>query len=348
MSAPEAATSWAPLVQVRGLTKDYPITRGVSRRVVGNVRAVNAVNLTIRKGEILGLVGESGCGKTTTGRCVMRAIEPTSGEVLVSFDGGGARDLLAMDRHDLLKTRAHMRLVFQDPYSSLNPRMRVSEIVREVLLLDGVSRDRAQIDERVAQTLERVGLSRDQMSLYPHAFSGGQRQRIAIARALVSQPRFVVADEPVSALDVSIQAQILNLLMGLKREMDLTILFIAHNLAVVAHACDRIAVMYLGEIVELATADELHVAPRHPYTEALLSAIPEPDPRKRRPRITLTGEIGDLSNLPTGCPFHPRCRYAKDICREKKPALVETANPGREPHLAACHFAEELNLEGCR
>jgi peptide/nickel transport system ATP-binding protein len=338
----------APLVEARELVKEYAITRGVSHRVTGVIRAVNKVSLAIRRGEILGLVGESGCGKTTTGRCIMRAIEPTSGEVRVAFDGGPPRDLLAMDRRELLAARAHMRLVFQDPYSSLNPRMRVADIVREVLLLNGRIGPRSEIDERVAVTLERVGLNRDQMSLYPHAFSGGQRQRIAIARALVSEPRFVVADEPVSALDVSIQAQILNLLIGLKREMDLTILFIAHNLAVVAHACDRIAVMYLGEIVELAATDALVESPRHPYTEALLSAVPEPDPRIKARRITLTGEIGDLSRLPPGCPFHPRCRYARDVCRREKPALTEAAAAGGEPHLAACHFAGELRLEGSR
>jgi peptide/nickel transport system ATP-binding protein len=244
--------------------------------------------------------------------------------------------------------RANMRLIFQDPYSSLNPRMRVADIVKEVLILNGIIRNGREMEERVAATLARVGLNRDQMTLYPHAFSGGQRQRVAIARALVSEPKFVVADEPVSALDVSIQAQILNLLITLKREMDLTILFIAHNLAVVAHTCDRIAVMYLGEIVELATADELNEAPRHPYTEALLSAVPEPDPRKKRKRITLTGEIGDLSNLPPGCAFHPRCRYAKDICRAEKPRLAETGASGSDQHLSACHFAKELTLEGSR
>jgi peptide/nickel transport system ATP-binding protein len=340
--------STAPLIEVKDLVKEFPITKGVSRRITGKIRAVNGVSLNIRRGEILGLVGESGCGKTTTGRCIMRAIEPTSGEVRVSFDGGEPRDLLAMGRDELLRTRTNMRLVFQDPYASLNPRMRVAEIVKEVLVLNGTVRGRREMDERVALTLQRVGLNRDQMSLYPHAFSGGQRQRIAIARALVSEPRFVVADEPVSALDVSIQAQILNLLIRLKKEMDLTILFIAHNLAVVAHACDRIAVMYLGDIVELAGSDTLNTTPRHPYTEALLSAVPEPDPRKKRPRITLSGEIGDLSDLPPGCVFNPRCRYAKDICRQEKPALVETAEQGGDSHLAACHFARELKLEGCR
>jgi len=338
----------APLIEVKNLVKEFTITKGFSRRVVGKIRAVNDVNLTIRRGEILGLVGESGCGKTTTGRCIMRAIEPTSGEVWTSFDGDVGQNILTMDKGELNKVRASMRLVFQDPYSSLNPRMRVSDIVKEVLLLNGIVRDRREMDDRVALTLQRVGLNRDQASLYPHAFSGGQRQRIAIARALVSEPKFVVADEPVSALDVSIQAQILNLLIGLKREMDLTILFIAHNLAVVAHTCDRIAVMYLGEIVELATADVLNENPRHPYTEALLSAVPEPDPRKKRKRITLTGEIGDLSNLPSGCVFHPRCRYAKDVCRAQKPHLLETAAPGEDEHLSACHFAKELRLEGSR
>jgi len=349
MSDPNThARTEEPLIEVKDLVKEFPITKGSSRKVTGTVRAVNHVGISIRRGEILGLVGESGCGKTTTGRCIMRAIEPTSGHVLVRFDGGEPKDLLAMGQGELIRTRTNMRLVFQDPYSSLNPRMRVADIVKEVLLLNGTVKGRREMDERVAVTLERVGLNRDQMGLYPHAFSGGQRQRIAIARALVSEPRFVVADEPVSALDVSIQAQILNLLIGLKREMDLTILFIAHNLAVVAHACDRIAVMYLGEIVELAGSDALNTAPRHPYTEALLSAVPEPDPRKKRPRITLTGEIGDLSDLPSGCAFHPRCRYAKDVCRKEKPPLEETAVPGADSHLAACHFARELKLEGCR
>jgi len=336
------------LIDVKGLVKEFPITKGFSHRLVGKIRAVNDVSLSIRRGEILGLVGESGCGKTTTGRCIMRAIEPTSGEIWARFDAGEPRNLLAMERNELIAARADMRLIFQDPYSSLNPRMRVSEIVKEVLILNGIVKGRREMEERVALTLQRVGLNRDQMTMYPHAFSGGQRQRTAIARALVSEPKFVVADEPVSALDVSIQAQILNLLIGLKREMDLTILFIAHNLAVVAHTCDRIAVMYLGEIVELATADALNEAPRHPYSEALLSAVPEPDPRKRRKRITLTGEIGDLSNLPTGCAFHPRCRHAKDVCRAEKPRLIETSAAGGGQHLAACHFARELALERSR
>lgn len=338
------------LVEVKNLAKEFQITKGLSKRKVGAVRAVNDINLGIRRGEILGLVGESGCGKTTTGRCVMRAIEPTDGEVWVNFRGDDAApvNLCELDRRELKRVRSNMRLVFQDPYSSLNARMTVQDIISEVLVSNRMVRNREEIRDRVASIMEKVGLNRDQMTLYPHAFSGGQRQRIAVARALVSEPKFVVADEPVSALDVSIQAQILNLLLQLKRDMDLTFLFIAHNLAVVAHTCDRIAVMYLGEIVELATSEALNETPKHPYTEALLSAVPEPDPRMKKRRVTLKGEVGDFLNLPTGCAFHPRCVYAQDICSQQKPPLVSVGTEGESEHLAACHFAKELSLAGSR
>jgi peptide/nickel transport system ATP-binding protein len=337
------------LIEVNHLVKEFNITKGLSRRKVGTLRAVNDVSFSIRRGEILGLVGESGCGKTTTGRCIMRAIEPTSGEVWVDFDGGRGRvDLCALEKRELKRARRNMRLVFQDPYSSLNARMTIQNIISEVLVTNGITRDRAEIRDRVASVMEKVGLNRDQMTLYPHAFSGGQRQRIAVARALVSEPKFVVADEPVSALDVSIQAQILNLLLELKAEMDLTLLFIAHNLAVVAHTCDRIAVMYLGEIIELAGSVELNETPKHPYTEALLSAVPEPDPRVKKKRVPPKGEVGDFLNLPTGCAFHPRCMYAKEICAKEKPPLVPVGPAGESEHLAACHFAQELTLLGSR
>lgn len=336
------------LIDVKNIVKEFEITKGLSKRRIGTLRAVNDVSLTVEKGEIVGLVGESGCGKTTTGRCIMRAIEPTRGEVYVNFgqNGGKPVDLLKLEKRDLKTVRRHMRLVFQDPYSSLNARMTVQDIISEVLVSNRITRNRREIHDRVASIMERVGLNRDQMTLYPHAFSGGQRQRIAVARALVSEPKFVVADEPVSALDVSIQAQILNLLLQLKNEMDLTFLFIAHNLAVVAHICDRIAVMYLGEIVELASSRELNEHPKHPYAEALLSAVPEPDPRMKKKRVTLKGEVGDFMNLPTGCRFHPRCVYAQAICAEKKPSLENLASEGEQPHLAACHFAKELDLSG--
>ena len=336
------------LIDVKNLLKDFPITKGLSKRRVGVVRAVNDVSFTIRRGEILGLVGESGCGKTTTGRCIMRAIEPTEGQVLVNFGGNGdtGRDLLQMEKRELKVARRNMRLVFQDPYSSLNARMNVQSIISEVLVTNKITRNKQEIADRVASIMAKVGLNQDQMTLYPHAFSGGQRQRIAVARALVSDPKFVVADEPVSALDVSIQAQILNLLLQLKEDMDLTFLFIAHNLAVVAHTCDRIAVMYLGEIVELATSQELNETPKHPYTEALLSAVPEPDPRVKKTRVVPKGEVGDFLNLPPGCAFHPRCVHAKEICSQEKPPLVNVAAAGGEEHLAACHFSKELSLIG--
>ena len=305
-----------PLISVHHLTRDFEITRGLTNKKIGTIRAVNDVSFSIQRGEILGMVGESGCGKTTVGRCILRAV------------------------------RKDMRLIFQDPYSSLNPRMTIQDILSEVLVTNALTRSKSDTYNQVATILEKVGLSEDHMNLYPHAFSGGQRQRIAIARALISKPKFVVADEPVSALDVSIQAQILNLLLHLKKEMNLTFLFIAHNLAVIGHACDRIAVMYLGAIVEMADAAAVINSPCHPYSEALLSAVPEPDPRIRKKRITLRGEIGDFLNLPTGCIFHPRCPYVQDICRTQKPELHDINAKGHKEHWVACHFAGSLNLVG--
>ncbi len=323
------------LFDIQGLSKTFEVTKGIRKRRIGSVRAVTEVSFQIRRGEIFGLVGESGCGKTTTGRCLLRAIEPTAGKVLVRFDPEEPPiDILKLNKDRLIAIRRNMRMVFQDPYSSLNPRMNVLDIVTEVLKLDGRRRSRSEIEERAAFILERVGLDPEHMRRYPHAFSGGQRQRIAVARALISEPAFIVADEPVSALDVSIQAQILNLLKALKREFRLTLLFIAHNLAVVQHMCDRIAVMYMGDIVELADKRRLFERPLHPYTEALLSAVPIPNPMIRQRRIPLRGEIGDPLNRPPGCPFHPRCPYSQDRCRTDKPALVDRTTQETSPHLA--------------
>lgn len=336
-----------PLISVLHLRRDFEITRGLTNKKVGTIRAVNDISFSIQRGEILGLVGESGCGKTTAGRCLLRAIEPTSGEVWIRLEPTQEpQNLLQFTPRQLQAVRKDMRLIFQDPYSSLNPRMTVQDILSEVLVTNKLTQSKSETSDRVAAALERVGLSKDHMSLYPHAFSGGQRQRIAIARALISEPKFIVADEPVSALDVSIQAQILNLLLRLKSEMNLTFLFIAHNLAVVGHTCDRIAVMYLGEIVEMANSAAVINTPHHPYSEALLSAVPEPDPRIRKKRIPLRGEIGDFLNLPTGCVFHPRCPYVQDICKHQKPELHDVSPQGREEHWVACHFAETLNLVG--
>jgi len=336
-----------PLISVRHLTRDFEITRGLSHKKIGTIRAVNDVSFSIQRGEILGMVGESGCGKTTAGRCVLRAIEPTAGEVWIRLvETEEAQNLLQFTPRQLQTVRKDMRLIFQDPYSSLNPRMTIKDILSEVLVTNGLTRSKSDTYYQVATILEKVGLSEDHMSLYPHAFSGGQRQRIAIARALISKPKFIVADEPVSALDVSIQAQILNLLLQLKSEMNLTFLFIAHNLAVIGHACDRIAVMYLGEIVEMADAAAVINSPCHPYSEALISAVPEPDPRIRKKRIPLRGEIGDFLNLPSGCVFHPRCPYVLDICRTQKPELHNINIKEDKEHWVACHFAGSLNLAG--
>ena len=328
------------ILEVRNLKKYFPVERGLIRRVVGQVKAVDDVSFTLRRGEVLGLVGESGCGKTTLGRCLLRAIEPTSGEVLLRTRSGEVVNLLTLNKRDLRTLRREMNMVFQDPFSSLSPRMTVLDIIGEPLRAQGVQRQ--IIEEKVKELASLVGLNVGHLNRYPNAFSGGQRQRIVIARALATEPTFIVADEPVSALDVSIQAQILNLLQDLQQEFNLSYIFIGHNLSVVEHIADRVAVMYVGRIIELAETEALYLRPRHPYTEALLSAVPKPDPRLAEEPVLLTGEVANPANPPSGCYFHPRCKYAQAICQQVTPPLQEVA-PG---HFSACHFARELELQG--
>ena len=330
------------LLRVNNLTKYFPIRKGFLRKVVGQVRAVDDVSFAINEGETLGLVGESGCGKTTTARCILRAMSSTGGEILFRKDSGEVVDIATLPEAAMRRLRREMQMIFQDPYASLNPRMNLLDIVGEPLLvIDGVT-DRAARTERVAELLRIVGLRPEYMQRFPHAFSGGQRQRIVIARALALNPRLVVADEPVSALDVSVQAQVLNLLLKLQRELNLTYLFVAHDLSVVKHICDRVTVMYVGKIVEMAPTDALYTAPKHPYTAALLSAVPVADPRIRSGMTPLEGEVPSPANPPSGCYFHPRCRYATDICKREQPALEEAA-PG---HFVSCHRTHELTLAG--
>jgi peptide/nickel transport system ATP-binding protein len=328
------------LLDVRDLKMYFPIRKGMLQRLVGQVRAVDELSFTIKAGETLSLVGESGCGKTTAGRCIVRAYKPTAGSILFQH-GGGRVDLAELNSRAVKPFRKEIQMVFQDPMASLNPRMNILQIIGEPLLVNGIASGK-ELEDRVAELLRKVRLPPEYMRRYPHAFSGGQRQRIGIARALSVHPRLVVADEAVSALDVSVQAQILNLLQDLQAEFKLTYLFVAHNLSVVRYISDRVAVMYVGKMVELAETNRLFTGPLHPYTEALLANVPKPDPRLRSKRIVLRGEVADPSNPPSGCYFHPRCPYAKERCKIEAPALREV-RPG---HLVACHFAEELNLRG--
>lgn len=329
------------LLEVDHLKKYFPIEKGFMHRVVGHVRAVDDVSLHVDEGETLGLVGESGCGKTTLGRCILRAIEPTEGKVTLRLGDSEEIDFTSLTKRELRESRRFIQMIFQDPYSSLDPRMTVFDIISEPLVVNEIASGDDLVD-RVKALMEVVGLDVRHLKRYPHAFSGGQRQRIGIARALAPNPRLIVADEAVSALDVSIQAQVLNLLQDLQREFRLTFLFIAHDLSVVEHISDRVAVMYVGRIVEIAETEELFVSPRHPYTEALLSAVPRPDPEAKMQRLILPGEVANPANLPPGCPFHPRCIYAQTICREVAPELRPTS-PG---HFAACHFSKSLALKG--
>ena len=329
------------LLEVKNLKKHFPLRHGFLGRGAGTVKAVDGISLHILQGETLGLVGESGSGKTTAGRTILRAFNPTEGEIIFHLQDGPATDLAQLSAAELRAFRRHAQMIFQDPFSSLNPRMTVRDIIAEPLIAGGVAHG-DEVDERVRETARRCQLSLEHLRRYPHAFSGGQRQRIGIARALVVQPQFVVCDEPVSALDVSIQAQILNLLMDMQKELGLTYLFVAHDLSVVEHVSDRVAVMYLGRLVEVAPTAALFYQPLHPYTEALMSAIPALDPDEVMKPVILKGEIPSPANPPTGCHFHPRCPFAQEVCKSETPEWKEY-RPG---HFAACHFADSLSLKG--
>lgn len=334
------------LLEVTNLQKHFPVRRGLLRRVTGYVKAVDDVSIAIEKGETVGLVGESGCGKTTVGRSILRLTPATRGDIMFSSkalarDGEVTRrvNVANVGSEELRILRRDMQIIFQDPYSSLDPRMNVADLIGEPLYVHGSARG-SELRDRVEEMMLAVGLNADHMKRFPHEFSGGQRQRIGIARALALRPQFIVADEPISALDVSIQAQVVTLLQDLQEQFDLTYLVVAHDLTVVRYLSDRVAVMYLGKIVELASAEALFAAPRHPYTEALLSAVPLPNPELKVDQIILEGDVPSPLNPPTGCRFHPRCRYAQDICRQDEP---ETRVMGAN-HQVACHFAETLTL----
>lgn len=340
-AAPAPPASEEIILEVSGLKQHFPIRQGLLQRVVGHVKAVDGVSFQLRAREALGLVGESGCGKTTTGRSILRLYEPTAGEIWYTRPDGAKEDLAPLSDREMKAYRRDLRMIFQDPFSSLNPRLTVMDIIGEPLVIHGVAKGRDKV-ERVADLMQAVGLNPNYMGRYPHEFSGGQRQRIGLARTLSLSPRIIIADEPVSALDVSVQAQVLNLLAEIKEERSLTLIFIAHDLSVVEHVCDRIAVMYLGQIVELDVTDRLLRQPAHPYTEALVSAVPPADPDIRMNRIILEGDVPNPASPPSGCVFHPRCRYAEDVCKTDKPELTLMAD-GR---LCRCHFAAELELQG--
>lgn len=328
------------LLEINKLKKYFPIKTGFFRKVTGHLKAVDDVSFSIKKGETLALVGESGCGKTTTGRLILRAIKPTGGEITFHTPNGTVK-INDLSEKDLKAVRKHMQLIFQDPYSSLNPRMTVLQIIGEPLLVNQIASGK-QLESRVVELMELVGLDTKYLRRYPHAFSGGQRQRIGIARALALNPELVIADEPVSALDVSIQAQTLNLLKDLQKQFKLTYLFISHDLSVVRFIADRVAVMYVGQIVEIAETDRIFNSPKHPYTEALLASVPRIGNGKRKETVYLGGDVADPANPPSGCYFHPRCRYAEDICKTE-PVALEEAESG---HFTRCHLAKKLNLTG--
>ena len=330
-------------LDIKNLQKHFLIQEGFLKRVVGNIRAVDDVSFDIKEGETVGLVGESGCGKTTTARCILRAIDPTGGEILYQTKEGTVVDVATVSKGPLRELRRDMQMIFQDPFSSLNPRMNLLDIVGEPLLAYGV-KSMSERADRVAELMRLVGLRPEYMRRFPHAFSGGERQRIGIARALALNPRMVVADEPVSALDVSVQAQVINLLQDLQEQLQLTYLFVAHDLSVVRHIADRVSVMYVGKLVEAADTEELFSSPKHPYTSGLMASVPIPDPRERAKREILIGEVANPANPPPGCYFHPRCAHAIDICRTEVPTLEEIS-PG---HRVSCHRAKELNLFGLK
>ena len=334
------------LLEVKNLKKYFPVRKGIFQRTVGQIKAVDDVNLYIKTGETVGLVGESGCGKTTAGRSILRLIEPTAGKILFQSkklaeigQPDKEIDIASASPNQLKSLREEIQIIFQDPYSSLNPRMKVASIIGEPLLVHGMAKG-LQYYDRIAYLLGAVGLTTEHMNRFPHQFSGGQRQRIGIARALASEPQLIIADEPVSALDVSIQAQVVNLLLDLQKKFGLTYLFIAHDLSVIKYISDRVVVMYLGKIVEQAKTEELFTNPKHPYTEALISSVPVPNPRKKVEQIILEGDVPSPLNPPSGCIFHTRCRYTQDICKTEIPPFRDLGSS----HFAACHFTDSLEL----
>jgi oligopeptide/dipeptide ABC transporter ATP-binding protein len=334
-----------PILEVRNLQKHFPIKGGALRRQIGSVKAVDGVNLAVNRGETMAVVGESGCGKSTTGRAILRLEEPTGGEVIFRHPELGPVDVVNADRRTMQMLRPRMQIIFQDPFASLDSRMTVGRVIAEPLVINNVLKGQA-LRDRVADLLTMVGLRPEHASRYPHAFSGGQRQRIGIARAIALDPDLIICDEPVSALDVSVQAQVINLMEDLQKRFGLTYLFISHDLSVVEHIANRVAVMYVGRVVEIGDTKELFYNPKHPYTEALLSAVPQPDPRNRLEVVPLTGDVPSPANPPSGCYFHTRCPYAQPVCSEETPPLRPVGGEGTSTRLAACHFSEELNLKG--